>query len=66
MFKYFTYYFRHVFQFLGFVLSIQILLSLTYNYQITKVGFIITLSCAFLYASSKRYDYFKDNKTKEV
>lgn len=66
MHKYFAYYFRHVFQFLDFVLSIQVLLNLTYNYPITRVGFIITLSCAFLYASSKHYDYFKDNKTKEV
>ena len=55
--KYLAFYLNNMFRFLGIVFTIQLFFSLTFNYQLTKFNFIVSLVCGLLYASSKRSEF---------
>lgn len=60
--KYLAFYFNNMFRFLGIVFTIQLFFSLTFNYQLTKVNFVVSLLCGLLYASSKRSEFLGEGE----
>ena len=58
--KYLAWYFNTYFRFLGVVFTIQIAISLTFEYPLNKISYITSLVCGMLYCSLNRHKFINN------